>query len=134
MLDLKGEYSPGALASLVAEIEAAEMQDRVLLICFDYRILRGLRALDPTLALGYLTSVFTWLDDVAALDRAIAMPDQRALLADTTAARVWLQTAAARGIGVATWTAANEAEARTVTALGVRHFESDIPLDKGALP
>lgn len=128
-----GAFDAPALAAVLADVRAADMHDRVVLTAFEYSVVQQLRALDPFVAVGWITTRVPPLDGVRALGRSAVLVDMRALLDEPVDARALLQQARALGVDVAAWTARSQEDAERLVELGVRHLVTDVPLDRAAL-
>lgn len=132
-IELKEAWGSAEVARLLADIRDTGMRHHVLLTSFDYANLRSIRKLDPDVPVGLLTSSLPSVAVVASLGRAVAMPDDRALLADPAGTRAFVSAAAARKLEVITWVVDRTDDARALAAMGIHRFISDTTLDRGAI-
>jgi len=122
---------PGIEDKALALVNARRLRERVIVMAFEAPTLRRVRALDPTIRMALLVSktrvsreragaadLVTWARDVGATHLGVEYPAVTAAL---------LKAAHGAGLGLAAWTANEEADIRRLVDLGVDVVISDRP-------
>jgi glycerophosphoryl diester phosphodiesterase len=133
LLHLYGTFTSNDLRSMLAAVHAAGMDRDALFISFDYPVLLSLRALDPVVALGFLTMHPPDPKLIDALGRMAPIVELQSAIADSTRTREYVLESSRQQREVGVWVVWNQAQARQAVALGFRTLIADVPIDRAAL-
>ncbi len=127
-LELKGTMSSGQIQQVVSMVIEAGLESLVTVICFTYSYLQQVRAITPSIRLGYLVSSAAdyeaKVDLTAALAPADISPDASSVLANPGL----VTYARSHGVDVTVWTVSDLATTRRLQRLGINRFTSDATL------
>jgi len=126
-VEVKGVRESGDLSRLLDTFRRTGSLDRVVLISLDFPLLMEVRALAPSLVLGFVAEDEDALAEALPLvrqdPRSILDPKQELLRRDPVRTSGWVE----EGIRLVTWTVNEEAHARELLALGIRRLTTDNP-------
>lgn len=123
--EIKAAPNPEALEAMLYLVREAGLHERCTFLSLEHRLLRRLRAMDPTIGLGYVVEGEARLDhaleDVTGDPRALLVPDFRILLRHPD----WTERTLRAGIALSTWTVDRTEDATRLEALGVRRITTN---------
>jgi CDP-glycerol glycerophosphotransferase (TagB/SpsB family)/glycerophosphoryl diester phosphodiesterase len=134
LLHVYGPYPSWAVARMLAAVRQAGMEQSVVVLAFEYDVLRAVRDAAPSLPLGVLSYTVAPPKDAHHYRPAAAISNLNALLTGSAdSARAWRARASELGVAVAAYAPATQADARALVGLGVTRLIVDLPLDRPAL-
>jgi glycerophosphoryl diester phosphodiesterase len=127
LLELKGYHTSAQIRAVLAEIDRADVADRVLLQSFELEVLRELHEADPDRPFGLLVTDLD-ADPVARcrdLGAGYYNPSAGALLRRPEV----VPALHAAGIGIACWTSDDPAQWAALTGAGVDGIITNLPVE-----
>ncbi|MNZ63357.1 Glycerophosphoryl diester phosphodiesterase [compost metagenome] len=127
-LELKGALTQAQVQQVVDMVIAAGLENMVTVICFTYSYLQMVRAISPTMRVGYLVGSAADFESKVDLAAALAPADISTEAASLLANPGLVAYAHSRGVDVTVWTVFDLATTRQLQRIGVNRFTSDATL------